>query len=212
MQGLYTVNNATQTATSNTAWIEPGIHENLKLVEVKYDISKNGKEFLAFYVENENGDKVSNTEWPFKMKKPLEEMTTDERDIAISIIENQKSKVKQIVEIFKPGFNIEASSFKEFAEKTIAFLGDTYKDKLFRLKVVYDKRGYTTFAQSARYVFIEGMDIERENSKIRILPSDRLTRPPREADQEVVESNPLDIEDLPKEDSSNMKGTEDAPF
>lgn len=212
MQGLYNVDKNTQTATSNSTWIEPGIHENLKLVEVKYDKSKNGKEFLAFYVENEKGDKVSNTEWPFNMKKPLDEMTAAEQETAISIIENQKSKVKQIVEVFKPNFNIDAGSFKEFAEKTIAFLGEDYKDKLFRLKVVYDKRGYTTFAQSGKVRFIESMDTTKEESNIRLIPSDRIVRPPMEKDQPSKEVNPLELSDLPEVSAAPALDTTDAPF
>ena len=192
MQGLYNINEKTKTAANAKTWITPGIHENLKLVDVKYDISKNGKEFLAFYVENEKGDTVSCTEWPFNPRKPFEQMDATEKETAISIIENQKSKVKQIVEVFKPNFNISAESFKDFAEKTIAFLGDSYKNKPIRLKVVFDKRGWTTFGQSARAVFVENMSIAEDASKIRILPSDKLIRP-AQPDDEKTESNPVDI-------------------
>lgn len=202
MQGLYNVDNTTKIASTTSTWIEPGIHENLKLVDIKYDKTKNGNEFLAFYVENENGDKVSNTEWPFTMRVPLDEMSDTQRDTALSIIENQKSKVRQIVEIFKPNFNINAGSFKEFAEKTIDFLGDSYKDTLFRLKVVYDKRGYTTFAQSARFIFMESMDVAKEDSKIRIVPTDRMDRPEKDTADFGSKQNPLDIEEVSQESTS----------
>lgn len=176
MQDLYTVNENTKTATSTSTYIEAGIHENLKLVEIKYDVTKNGNEFLAFYATNDNGDKVSNTEWPYTPRTPWEQMDENDKEKAISIIENQKAKVKQIVETFKPNFNITASSFKEFAEKTIQFLGDSYTDVKFRLKVVYDKRNYTTFAQSARYQFIEPMTVTKEDSQIRVLSNDKMER------------------------------------
>ncbi len=205
MQGLYNINENTKTATTAKTWIHPGIHENLKLIDVKYDVSKNGKEFLAFYVENEKGDPVSCTEWPYNPKKPFEQMDAIEKETAVSIIESQKSKVKQIVEVFKPNFNITADSFKDFAEKTIAFLGDSYKNTPIRLKVVYDKRGWTTFGQSARATFIENMSIAKTDSRIIILENDRLLRPeqPMANSKEVnpinsiVETKAVPVDDLP---------------
>jgi hypothetical protein len=196
MQGLYNTNETTKTAANKTTWLQPGIHNDLKLVDVKYDVSKNGKEFLAFYVENAQGDTVSCTEWPFNPKKPFEEMDATEKETAISIIENQKSKVKQIVEVFKPNFNITADSFKDFAEKTVAFLADSYRNVPIRIKVVYDKRGWTTFGQSSKTVFIEKMTVSDADSKIRILQSDRMTRPAQPED-ESKETNPVDVVDTP---------------
>lgn len=207
MQGLYNINETTKTAANATTWIQPGIHEDLKLVDVKYDVSKNGKEFLAFYAENAQGDKVSCTEWPFSPKKPFDQMDAIEKETAISIIENQKSKIKQIVEVFKPNFNITAESFKDFAEKTIAFLGDSYKNTPIRLKVVFDKRGWTTFGQSSKVVFIEPMTTTKENSKIRILQTDRMVRP-AQPDDEVNESNPVNEVDEP----TTSAPTDEVPF
>ena len=208
MQDLYTVNESTKTAANATTWIQPGIHEDLKLVEVKYDVSKNGKEFLAFYAENLQGDKVSCTEWPFNPKTPWEEMDATEKETAISIIENQKSKVKQIIETFKPNFSITAESFIDFAEKTIAFLGDSYKNSAIRLKVVYDKRGWTTFGQSSKVQFIEPMTVIKEKSKIRILQSDKMVRPVQPED-ESKENNPVDVVDTPV---VVTPGEDDLPF
>jgi hypothetical protein len=194
-KGLYNVDASTKTATDSTTWIQAGIHENLKLVDVKCALSKNNNLYLAFYAENEQGDKVSNTEWEYTPKKEWSQMTPEEQDKSIGIIENQKAKVKQIVEIFKPDFNIDAETFEDFAKKTVEFLGDSYKDKLFRLKVVYDYKGFTTFAQSARYVFIESMDIAKEDSQIRILGNDKIVREGK-IDKPSTEKNPvLDIED-----------------
>ena len=196
MQGLYTINESTKTAANATTWIQPGIHDNLKLVDVKYDVSKNGKRFLAFYAENAQGDTVSCTEWEYTPKKSIDQMDMKEKETALSIIENQKSKIKQIVEIFKGNFNITAESFEDFAKKTVAFIGDSYKNKAIRLKVVYDKRGWTTFGQSSKTVFIESMTTSKEDSKIRILQSDRMIRP-EQPDEQNREANPAnDIVDL----------------
>lgn len=198
MQGIYDIDESVKTAQNLSTWIPPGVHENLKIVDVKYDTSKNGNEYLAFYFENEKGDKVSNTEWPIKFNKSLDDMTPDEKERALAVLENQKSKVKQIVETYKPNFNITASTFKEFAEKTVEFLGDSYKEKLVRVKVVYDKRGFTTTAQKGKYPFIESMDVSKEESRIRILASDKMERP--EVPQtEATETNPLEEGDTSTE-------------
>jgi hypothetical protein len=209
MQGLYNIDENVKTGTDTSTWIPVGIHENLELVDVVYGTTKNNKEFLAFYAENEQGDKVSNTEWPANFSKPIEQMTDQEKEAALAVLENQKAKVKQIVEIYKPNFNITASTFKEFAEKTIEFLGVSYKGVKIRLKVVFDRRGYTTFAQKGRYPFIEPMTISKEDSKIRILQSDKMIRDSVNKDKENNEFNPLELD---SQKNSTTEEVDNLPF
>ena len=207
-------------AANASTWIQPGIQTNLKLVEVTYGVSKNGNEFLAFYAQNEQGDRVSCTEWPVSPKKPLEQMTADELKKAQGAVDGQKEKIKQIVEVFftkeelkaKPFAMTNVTTFKEMAEKVIAFLGDAYKNQLIRLKVVYDKKGWTTFGRSSRAVFIEPMTVTEEMSKIRILPSDIMIRP-AQPDDEKKETNPESLIDAPTMLDAKVAGKEDdLPF
>lgn len=219
MQGTYSVDESTKTAQNKSTWIQPGIHEDLKLVDVKYETTKNGNEYLAFYVENEHGDKVGNTEWPVKFSIPFEQMDAEKKKVFVDILENQKSKIKQIVEVFfteeqlkaKP-YIFQVNSFKEFAEKTIEFLGEAFKDQTIRLKVVFDKKGYTTFGQNAGHVFIENMSIAKEDSKIRIQPSDKMERPAVK-DTEHNEQPPLElVEESTVNTTAPAASTDDLPF
>ena len=63
------------------------------------------------------------------------------------------------------------------------------KTKKIRIKVVYNKSGYTTLPNYAQYTFVESMDIPTDKSKIRILSIDTMERP--QADKEVVVNNPF---------------------
>lgn len=206
MQNLYNVDKSTVTATDNSTFIDAGIHEDIVMVDVRYATTVNGNEFLAFYFENKQGDKLSHTEWPVKLSRPLEAMSQEEKDKYLGIIESQKSRIKQIVEVFyseeeleKRPYEIEANSFKEFAEKTITFLGKVYEDKPVRVKVLYDYKGYTALPNRSRFTFIEPMSVSKEDSKIRILSGDVIERPKKDKDQ--LEDNPVE--------SSAPKGTSD---
>lgn len=203
MQNLYNINKETSTASDNATFIDVGIHDGIVMTEVKYSKTVNGNEFLAFYFVNNHGDKLSHTEWPVKLSMPLDSMSEVEREKMLGIIESQKSRVKQIIEVYKGDFEIEAGNFKEFAEKTIEFLGEAYKDKPVRVKVVYDYKGYTTLPNRSRYTFIEPMSVPKEDSKIRILTGDVIIRPKKDNEQEDVlgtsgDNTPTDKkEDLP---------------
>lgn len=192
MANLYNISEETKTAANVSTWLQPGKHDNLKLVDVKQGVSKNGKNFIAFYVENTQGDKVSCTKFEDTFKVPFDQLSTKEQENAIYFSNKKNSIIKQIVEVFKPNCNIQASSFKELIEKTIAFLGDSYKDVPIRLKVVYDNKGWATFGESDRSVFIEPMTVSEEDSKIRILVSDQMTRPAQPDKDANIETIPIE--------------------
>jgi hypothetical protein len=144
-------------------FMEPGIHENVELTEVKYGISEKGNEYLAFYFKNDNNEQLSHTEW-----KPSD--SEQER------IVNQMRRVKHIVTKFVPEseYVFNANSFKEFAENTIRILGNKNKGKKIRIKVTYSNTGFTDLPN---YVpFIESMDIPKEKSQLKISSIDKVTK------------------------------------
>lgn len=198
LKDLYKISKDTPNASDKPTYIPAGIHENIRLIEVKYDISPNNNEFLAFTFQNENGDTLTNTEWPTKFKVPFEQMSEIDQAKKVKWIRNQMSKIRQIVEavVGKLEEEIEGGSFAEVAKNVIKVLGDSYKDKLVRIKAVYDDKGFVTLPNWAEKTFIENVvDVPKESTKIRQLPSDRFERPSLKSDNELNEINPLLLDD-----------------
>jgi len=209
LKNIYKINDSTSTASNSPTYIPPGIHENLRLVEVKKDVSPTGKDFYAFYFENENGDKVSYTEWALRIYKEPKDMSKEELEAFLRKVEFQASRIKQIIDVFKPGCSIEGTSFVDMMDKALAFLGDSYKTVLVRAKVVFDRNGFTTLSSNPISTFIESMDIPKDKSKIRILPSDKMTR--ENSDDEKVENNPVDNL-VESNDNTSKDNTDNFPF
>ena len=201
-----------------TPYLEAGIHDNCSLDRAEYGKSERGNEFLAFYFKDPNGSIVSKTEWPVRMPEPLsglspEQYTQDdskEKDMYESMSLNQMARIKHICVdsgyITNEAFVFEATTFQEFAETVVKLLEAVdAKDKKVRIKVVYDRNNFTSLPSYTRYVWIESMDIAKEDSKIRILSIDKMQR--TQADQEISTPNPLDIAHI-----DNTNGEEDLPF
>jgi hypothetical protein len=178
---MYNVNKNINSEGSNVSFLDVGIHENVLLTNVEYKLSPEGNEFMVFTFDKE-GKAVTHTEWRPKDQDldKLENKTA-----------NQIKRVKHIVTKFIPDelYEFEAKSFKEFCEKTILMLGEKYKGKLVRMKVIYNYSNYTALPN---YVpFIETMDITADKSKLSILSIDKMTKD--RADQEsFARTNPFD--------------------
>jgi len=189
-QNLYSIDNSTQSANDKT-YIEAGIHENLTFTKVAYATTDKGKEYLTFEYTNGKGDKGTHTEWPFA--KEVTENT-------LFIIERQKGIIKQIGEAIlgKGNFIIKGTSFADMAKKVVALLSPAIENKFFRIKVVYDNRGFTSLSSDPKWTFIEPMSIPLEESKIRILKKDKMERPKQDYEPKV--QNPFDFEESSKEE------------
>lgn len=149
--------------TSGFNFIDVGIHDNVELTNVRYDVSPNGNQFLAFDFQDEKGKTLSHTEW-------------FPGDGADSKIKNQMKRVRHIVVKYIPEekYIFEANNFKDFAEKTIALLGESYKGVKVRLKVTYNNNNW---ADLPNYLpFIEKMDVPKEKSKLEILSIDKMQK------------------------------------
>jgi hypothetical protein len=208
---LYKINNETISATNAKTYVQAGIQDNLKLVDVQFKtVERTGNQFLAFYFEDKLGNPLSYTEWPPKPSKPIEAMSLEEKSKYLEFyIGWPMGRLRQILEVFKGEIDydktpIEGNTFKEIVEKFIAVLGDSYKDKLVRVKVVYDNKGYTTLPKNPKFTFIEDMSVSKEDSKIQVLPGDLFERPAK-GDVEKQDT-------IPSAFSSNNTKTDDIPF
>lgn len=172
----YNVTQSTPHEEPTSNFMDAGIQENVAITRIEYNKTEKS-EFLAFYFENENGDKGSHTEWIPKADS-VEEL--NEKTM------NQISRIKQIARCFIPAdqFVFQANTFEEFAKKVIAILLPKVTGIKLRVKFVYPKQSsrYTGLPTYWKYRFIERMDNNgyigeaSENSKIKIMSIDTIKR------------------------------------
>lgn len=165
----------TKTATINNEefvsdYMPVGINENITLKEVNCRKSPTNKDFLEIIFENEKGQTASMSVWKNEKNQWI---TTDEelqnRDNA------QFGQMMQIINCYYE--SIEDTTLNSFAEM-INWVKSQLdpmiaSKKPLRLKVVYDKRGYTTVSTNG--IFVEPMTVEK--SQIKLFKRDLLERP-----------------------------------
>lgn len=202
---------STKTATVNTeefnsSYMPVGINENVTLKEVNVNKTQNGRDFLEIIFENEQGQTATMTEW--KNEKNMW-IKTDED---LQKKDNQQfGRILQVFDAVKGGHNdFEGNSFVEMINWVKTNLSDGENSKV-RLKVVYDKNGYTKV--SSLGVFVEPMSVEE--SQIKLWKNDLLVRPVQADVEKPVD--PLAIDDVKNfEDSTpvtaDSTGADDLPF
>jgi len=194
---MYDVNTSIDSEGSGANFLDVGIHDDVELIKVEFKTSSEGSEFMVFQFEKD-GKKLSHTEW-----KPRDE--DDER--LENKTKNQIKRVKHIVTKFIPEdkYVFSVTDFKSFCENTINLLGETYKGKKVRIKVIYSFNNYTSLP---RYVpFIELMSVDK--TKLEILSIDKMKK--EIPDANTSESNPF----KPKDKANTELPTEvksDLPF
>ena len=165
---------STKTATTNnnefnSSYMPVGINENVTLKEVNVNKTPNGRDFLEIIFENADGQTATMTEW--KNEKNMWIKTDEE----LQQRDNQQfGRILQIVDCLGIRPEFEGSSFTEMINWVKGIL-DQYKsidNKKLRLKVVYDKKGYTKV--SSLGVFVEPMSVEE--SQIKLWKNDLLER------------------------------------
>ena len=199
---MYSTKTATVAFESN--YMPVGINENITLKEVNVNKSPQGKDFLEFVFENESGQTATMTEW--KNEKNTWIVTDDDLQSADN---RQFGRILQILDAVKGGHNdFEGSSFAEMINWTKAQFADGDSDKV-RLKVVFDKKGYTQVSKNG--IFVESMEVAKEESQIKLWKNDLLERPVK-ADVEKP-NDPLTGNSTPvTESASTGTGADDLPF
>ena len=198
---------STKTATTNnnefnSSYMPVGINKHVHLKEVNVNKTQNGRDFLEFIFENEQGQTASMTEW--KNEKNMWIKTDEDlqrRDDA------QFGRILQIMKAVKDddNFEFEGNSFVEMINWVKATIGGTPNNRLLRLKVVYDKNGYTKVSNLG--IFVEPMCVDENESQIKLWKNDLLERP-IVADKEPA-ADPLSVTTAPVTETT---GADDLPF
>ena len=201
---------STKTATTNnsefnSSYIPVGINENIVLKEVNVNKSTNGKDFLEIIFENENGQTATMTEW--KNEKNMW-IKTDED---LQKRDNQQfGRILQVIDAAMGSHtDFEGSSFLEminWVKQQLEPATNTANMRAaMRLKVTYDKNGFTQVSKNG--IFVEPMGAEE--SQIKLWKNDLLERP-IVADKEPT-TDPLDPTITPVTETTST-GADDLPF
>lgn len=196
---------STKTATTNNnefndSYMPVGINDNVTLKEVNVNKSPQGKDYLEFVFQNEEGKTASFTEWK------NEKNTWIKTDEDLQNRDNKQfGRILQIVKCFKNDPEFEGSSFVEminWVKTTLTTIGEWNKTPL-RLKVIYDKKGYTTVSKNG--IYVEPMSTEE--SQIKLWKNDLLERP-------IVADNESSTDPLTQQSTpvTEKNGADDLPF
>ena len=201
---------STKTATTNnqefnSSYMPVGINENVTLKEVNVNKSPNGRDFLEIIFENENGQTATMTEW--KNEKNMW-IKTDED---LQNRDNQQfGRILQIIDAVNGNHaEFEGSSFVEMINWVKQQLETIQQATPLRLKVVYDKKGYTKV--SSLGIFVEPMSVEK--SQIKLWKNDLLERPiqpDKEDDPLVAAAKEAQLLNTPVTETNT--GADDLPF
>ena len=172
---MYSTKTATTNNTEfNSSYMPVGINENVTLNAVNVMKSPQGRDYIEFVFTNAEGQTASFTEW--KNEKNMWIKTDEDlqrRD------DQQFGRILQVINCFyenAPEF--EGENFVEminWVKSVLENVKETAKWNKYplRLKVVYDKNGYTRV--SSLGTFGEPMSIEQ--SQIKLWKKDLLERP-----------------------------------
>ena len=193
---------STKTATTNnqeftSSYMPVGINENVTLKEVNVNKTPQGRDFLEIIFENEQGQTATMTEW--KNEKNMWIKTDEE----LQQRDNQQfGRILQVIDSVNGNHNeFEGSSFIEMINWVKTQLETVQLATPLRLKVVYDKKGFTKV--SSLGAFVEPMSITE--SQIKLWKNDLLERPVV-ADNEPA-ADPLSVAATPvTEDSTGADG------
>ena len=198
---------STKTATTNntefvSSYMPVGINENVTLKEVNVNKTPQGRDFLEIVFENEQGQTAIMTEW--KNEKNMW-IKTDED---LQNRDNQQfGRILQVIDaVLGEHGDFEGSSFVEMINwvKTQLSVATGTLNNPLRLKVVYDKKGYTKV--SSLGIFVEPMSVTE--SQIKLWKNDLLERPVQ-ADVEKP-LDPLAGDSAPV--TADSTGADDLPF
>ena len=197
----------TKTATTNNEefssnYMPVGINDNIILKEVNCNKTPQGKDFLEIVFENEQGQIATMTEW--KTEKIMWIKTDEDlqkRD------NTQFGRICQIIDCFYPQRpDAELNTFVDMINWVKQMLDPMIETKKkLRLKVNYDKKGYTRVSQYG--IFVEDMSVS--DSQITLFKNDLMEKPVV-ADKE--DDDPLNVPPTVTPDAANATGASDLPF
>lgn len=184
----------------NSNYMPVGINENIILKEVSAEKSPQGKDFLRVTFENEAGQTAEFVEW--KNEKNMWIKTDEDLQNKDNL---QFGRILQLVNCFTTAPDVELNSFVDminWVKSTVTPFIST-KKKL-RLKVIYDKKGYTQVSKYGTYV--EPMDVAE--SQIKLFKNDLLERPVKADVEKPADPLAATMADTPVTENK----TDDLPF
>lgn len=184
----------------NSNYMPVGINENITLKEVSAEKSPQGKDFLRVTFENEAGQTAEFAEW--KNEKNMWIKTDEDLQNKDNL---QFGRILQLVNCFTTAPDVELNSFVDminWVKSTVTPFIST-KKKL-RLKVIYDKKGYTQVSKYGTYV--EPMDVAE--SQIKLFKNDLLERPVKADVEKPTDPLAATMADTPVTENK----TDDLPF
>lgn len=181
----YSKKAAQEVSDFKSKYMNAGINEGVSIDKVEVKVSPNGNKMFDITFINEQGQTAVHTEWEPKMAPWMKDKSDLERNQA-----RQFKKMLQILMCYYTDeqINFEGEDFMSFANYIATMLNAADKTKKLRLKLVYNKDGYTTIPTAVDDTFIEPMSVTE--SKIQITAKDIIVRPVI-ADKEVTVNNPF---------------------
>ena len=183
----------------NSNYMPVGINNDVMLKSVAVEKSPQGKDFLRVTFENGAGQTAEFTEW--KNEKNMWIKTDEDLQNRDNI---QFGRILQLINSFTTAPDVELNSFTDMINWVKTTLDPFIPtNKKLRLKVIYDKKGYTQVSKYGTYV--EPMDVKE--SQIKLFKNDLLERPVK-ADEE----KPADPLAIHTDSTPVTEKTDDLPF
>ena len=205
----YSKKAAQEVSDFKSKYMPAGINENVRIDKVEVKTSPQGNKMFDITFINESGQTAVHTEWEPKMAPWMKDKSDLERNQA-----RQYKKMMQILLCYYKDeqINFEGESFAEFANWIATMINVADKSKLLRLKLVYNKDGYTTLPTAVDDPFIEPMALaDGEEYKIKINAKDVVVRPVV-ADKEIKNDNPFMTTTPEVATAAFSSSTSDLPF
>ena len=202
----YSKKAAQEVSDFKSKYMNAGINENVTLDKVEVKVSPNGNKMFDITFVNEQSQTAVHTEWEPKMAYWMKDKTDLERNQA-----RQFKKMLQILLCFYKDeqINFEGEDFMSFANYIATMLNAADKTKKLRLKLVYNKDGYTTIPTAVDDTFIEPMDVTESN--IKITAKDVVVRPVV-ADKETKNDNPFTTPEVATAAFATSNDPNELPF
>lgn len=205
----YSKKAAQEVSDFKSKYMPAGINENVTLDKVEVKVSPNGNKMFDITFVNEQGQTAVHTEWEPKMAPWMKDKSDLERNQA-----RQFKKMLQILLCFYKDeqINFEGEDFMSFANYIATMLNAADKTKKLRLKLVYNKEGYTTLPTAVDDAFIEPMELgDGESYKVQITAKDVIVRPVT-ADKEVKNDNPFTTPEVATTAFTTSNDPNELPF
>lgn len=157
----------TEETSSGSAIMKPGINENVKIVDICRENSKNdgtGTEVLAFHFKDATGNTFTHKEFPIDEQREKEMAAKYNNDPAERVkqaFNDMGARIKHILSAFMPASEVlikGAKGWEDYCDKVVALAGNTYQDQVFRIKVILNKKDYNTFPKKTASPFVENME------------------------------------------------------